>query len=405
MAFRTLKDIDMSHKRVLVRVDFNVPLDAKGRVADDTRIRAALPTINYLRSKKSIVILMTHLGRPEKVEDRFRLDAVAVRLSRLLKARVHKFDDVVGSDVEDAVGELSWGEVCLLENLRFYPEEERDDECFASELASLADIYVNDAFSVSHRAHASVHAITKLLPSVAGFQMQHEIETFDRVLHRPKRPFIAIMGGAKVSDKIEVLENLLAKVDALLIGGAMMFTFLKATGLEVGKSKVEPDKYALARRLLKKSHRKLILPIDCVVASSPNTRGSVVDATAIPKNVMGLDIGPKTVEVYRQILAEANTIVWNGPVGMFELARFAKGTNELAKAIAKLKAVKIVGGGDTIDAINKLDLASRFTHVSTGGGASLDFLAGKTLPGIRALEENVPRIKKAQLIRRFIPHP
>lgn len=403
MVFRTLKDIDVSHKRVLLRVDFNVPLDAKGRVVDDTRILAALPTINYLRSKRAIVILMTHLGRPEKVEDRFRLDAIAKRLSKLLKTPVYKFDDVVGNDIENAVGELSWGEVCMLENLRFYPEEEKDDECFASELASLADIYVNDAFSVSHRAHASVHAVTKLLPSVAGFQLQHEVETFDRILHHPKRPFIAVLGGAKVGDKIEVIENLLTKVDALLIGGAMMFTFLKATGIEVGKSKVEPDKIALAKRLLKKSRRKLILPVDCVVASSPASAGKIVDVSAIPKGTMGLDIGPKTIGIFEEILKEAKTIVWNGPVGMFEKPRFAKGTNELAKAIAKLNAVKVVGGGDTVDAINKLKLTQKFTHVSTGGGASLEILAGKTLPGIRALEENVPRIRQDQLIRRSMP--
>lgn len=390
MAFRTLKDINVTHKRVLVRVDFNVPLDAKGNVADDTRIRAAIPTIQYLVKKKAIVILITHLGRPEGIDDKLRTDVLAKRLSLLLKQPVYKYDDVI-DDIEEAMNELVYGDVCVLENLRFYPEEEQNDDKFAMSLSEIADIYVNDAFSVSHRAHASVHAITKYLPSVAGFQLQKEIETMDRALHNPKRPYIAIMGGAKVSDKIEVIEALLHKVDALLIGGAMMFTFLKATGASVGKSKCEPDKVPLAKKLLKKARGKLILPTDCVVASSPKSAGKVVDVRAIPKNMMGLDLGPESLAIYQAMLADAKTVIWNGPVGLFEVKKFAKGTFELAKTISKLKATTIVGGGDTIDAINQLKLAKKFTHLSTGGGASLDFFAGKVLPGIKALEENYLR--------------
>jgi phosphoglycerate kinase len=388
MAFRTLKDINVTHKKVLVRVDFNVPIDKKGNIADDTRIRAALPTIQYLLKKKAIVILMTHFGRPEGVDDKFRTDILGLRLSKLLKQPVYKLDDVIDGEVEEYTDELVYGEVCLLENLRFYKEEEANDDRFAMSLAELADVYVNDAFSVSHRAHASVHAITKHLPSVAGFQLQHEIETMDKALHNPKRPYIAIMGGAKVSDKIEAIEHLLKKVDALLIGGAMMFTFLKATGVSVGKSRYESDKVPLAKKLLKKAHGKLMLPTDCVVASSPSGTPKTVDVRKIPATQMGLDIGPESLAIYESILSSAKTIVWNGPVGLFEVAKFAKGTNGLAKSIAKLNAVTIVGGGDTIDAINKLKLGKKFTHLSTGGGASLDFFAGKTLPGIAALEEN-----------------
>jgi len=391
MAFRTLKDINVRHKKVLVRVDFNVPIDSRGRIADDTRIRAAIPTIEYLLRKQAIVILMTHFGRPKGVEDKFRTDILAQRLAELLKRPVYKYDDVIGADVEDSINVLVYGEVCLLENLRFYPEEEKNDEGFAMALSELADVYVNDAFSVSHRAHASVHAITKYLPSAAGFQLQKGIETMDRALHNPKRPYLAVMGGAKVSDKIEVIENLLKKVDALLIGGAMMFTFLKATGASIGRSLYEPDKVALAGKLLRKARGKIVLPVDCVAAKSPKSPAKVVDVRKIPSGRMGLDIGPETQAIYAQMLSGAKTVVWNGPVGLFEVPKFAKGTFALAKTIAKLDATTIVGGGDTIDAINKRGLGKKFTHLSTGGGASLDFFAGKTLPAIKALEENYAR--------------
>lgn len=390
MAFRTLKDINVSHKKVLVRVDFNVPLNSKG-VEDNTRIRAALPTIRYLRRNKAIVILMTHLGRPKGVDDRLRLDSVAKELSRLLKVKIHKVDDVIGEEAEQEISELRPGEVCLLENLRFHIEEEKDDKDFARSLADFADIYVNDAFAVSHRAHASVHAITKYLPSVAGFQLQKEIEMMDKILHDPKRPYVAVMGGAKVSDKIEVIEKLLKKVDALLIGGAMMFTFLKATGLSVGKSRFEKDKVSIAKKLMKKTKGKIMLPTDCLVSTSPDGKPQLSDVRRIPSMMMGLDIGRETVTIYSEILREAKTIVWNGPLGMFEVKKFANGTNEIARIIAKNRGKSVIGGGDTIDAINKLKLGKRFTHVSTGGGASLDFIAGKVLPGIKALEENFKR--------------
>jgi len=365
-----------------------VPLE-NGKIADNTRIKSAIPTIRYLRRKKAIIILMTHLGRPKGVDERLRLDSVATELSKLLKVKIHKVDDVIGEEAEQEISELRPGEVCLLENLRFHIEEEKDDKDFARSLAEFADIYVNDAFAVSHRAHASVHAITKYLPSVAGFQLQKEVETMDKILHNPKRPYVAVMGGAKVSDKIEVIEKLLKKVDTLLIGGAMMFTFLKANGLSVGKSRFEQDKVNVAKKLMKKG--KIMLPVDCLVATSPDGKPQLSDARRIPSMMMGLDIGRETVAIYGEILREAKTIVWNGPLGMFEIRKFANGTNEIARIIAKNRAKSVIGGGDTIEAINKLKLGKRFTHVSTGGGASLDFIAGKTLPGIKALEENFRR--------------
>ncbi len=394
--FRTIKDLHLKHKKVLVRVDFNVPQKANGAIADDTRIKAALPTINYLRKQKCIVILMTHLGRPNGVDETLRLDSIAKHLSKLLNHHVTKCDDVIGSEVEEKVHSLKEGDVCLLENLRFYPEEEQNDDKFAHALADLAQIYINDAFSVSHRSHASVDAITHYLPSAAGFQLQKEIETIDKLLHNPKHPFIAIMGGVKVSDKIEVIRHLLKKVDAILIGGAMMYTFFKALGLETGTSKVEVDKLVIARQLLKQAHGKLILPLDCVIAKTPDDKGTVTHVTHLAKDVMGLDIGPDTVAIYQEILKNAKTVLWNGPMGMFEKKQFAKGTMALAETISKSKAVSIIGGGDTADAVKGF----KFTHVSTGGGASLDFFAGKTLPGIKALEENVHCVKH----RRFPSH-
>ncbi|MBI4150622.1 phosphoglycerate kinase [Candidatus Woesearchaeota archaeon] len=383
--FRTIKDLHLKHKKVLVRVDFNVPLKPNGSVADDTRIKAAIPTINYLRKQKCVVILMTHLGRPNGVCDGLRLDHIAKHLGRLLNHHVTKCDDVIGPEVEEKIHALKEGDVCLLENLRFYAEEEQNDDKFAHALADLADAYINDAFSVSHRSHASVEAITHYLPSAAGFQLQQEIETMDRLLHHPKHPYIAVMGGAKVSDKIEVIRNLLKKVDAILIGGAMMFTFFRASGLKTGTSKVELEKVNVAKQLLSQTKRKLILPVDCVVAKSPDDEGTVVHANEFATNEMGLDIGPETVAIYQEILKNAKTVLWNGPVGMFEKKQFAKGTQALAATISQSKAVSIIGGGDTADAIRPF----KFTYVSTGGGASLDFFAGKTLPGIKALEDNV----------------
>ncbi len=383
---RSLKEVDVSGKRVLVRVGFDVPLK-NGRVADDKRIRASLPTIEFLRKRKAKVILISHLGRPEgNVIDQLRLEPVAKRLSELLKYPVHYEPDCVGAEVEDRVRGLHEGDVLLLENLRFYPEEEKDNNLFAQKLAALADIYVNDAFSVSHRAHASVHAITKFLPSYAGFLLQKEVAMLSTLLKSPKRPFLAVMGGAKVSDKIGVIESLLKKVDAVLVGGAMMFTFLKALGYEIGKSRYEQDKLALARALLKKGRKKIILPTDVVVAISQKSRAKVVPVAKIPKNMMGLDTGPETRSIYAEMIREARTIFWNGPMGMFEIHAFAKGTNTIAKAMAACRGVTVVGGGDSVAAIERLKLEKKYTHVSTGGGASLEFLEGKQLPGIKALD-------------------
>ncbi len=383
---RSLKGVDVSGRRVLVRVGFDVPLK-NGRVADDTRLQTALPTIEFLRKRKAKIVLISHLGRPEgKVIDALRLEPIAERLSELLKFPVHYEPDCIGAEVEDRVRGLHEGDILLLENLRFYPEEEKDDALFAQKLASFADVYVNDAFSVSHRAHASVHAITKFLPSYAGFLLQKEVAMLSSLLKSPKRPFLAVMGGAKVSDKIGVIGNLLKKVDAVLIGGAMMFTFFKALGYEIGKSRYEPGKLALARQLLKKGRKKIVLPIDVVVAASPKSRAKVVPVAKIPKNMMGLDIGPETQSIYAEMIREAKTVFWNGPMGMFEIKAFAKGTNAIAKAMASCKGITVVGGGDSVAAIERLKLEKKYAHVSTGGGASLEFLEGKELPGIKALD-------------------
>jgi phosphoglycerate kinase len=384
---RSVKEADVKGKRVLVRVDFNVPLK-NGKVADDKRIRAALPTIEFLRKRKAKVILMSHLGRPDgKVVDDLRLAPVASHLSKILKCPVHSMLDCIGAEVEDAVYGLHEGDVMLLDNLRFYPEEEKNDANFAQKLAALGEVYVNDAFGVSHRAHASVHAITKFLPSYAGFLLQKEVDALSGLLKNPKRPFVAVMGGAKVSDKIGVIENLLKKVDAVLVGGAMMFTFYKALGYEIGKSKFEADKVVLAKKLLKKGRKKIVLPVDVVVASSTESKDcKVFPANKLSKNVMGLDIGPETRQVYSEMIREAKTVFWNGPMGLFENKSFAKGTFDIAKAMAKSRGVTVVGGGDSVAAIEKLKLEKKFTHVSTGGGASLEFLEGKKLPGIEVLD-------------------
>ncbi len=383
---RSVKEAKVAGKRVLVRVGFDVPLK-DGRVVDDRRIRASLPTIEFLRRKKAIVILLSHLGRPDgKVNDKLRLAPVAERLSKLLKYPVHYQPDCIGEEVEDNIRGLHEGDVMLLENVRFYAEEEKDGRLFAQKLAALADIYVNDAFSVSHRAHASVHAIAEFLPGYAGFLLQQEIKMLTDLLKKPGRPFIAIMGGAKVGDKIGVIENLLKKVDAVLVGGAMMFTFYKALGYEVGKSRFEKDRIRLAKFLLKKGRKKLILPVDVVVALSPKSKGRAVSCRNIPKNMMGLDIGPETRRIYASIVQKAKTAFWNGPMGMFESRQFARGTEEIAKALAKCKGVTVIGGGDSVAAVEKLRLEKKYSHVSTGGGASLEFLEGKKLPGIEALD-------------------
>src|SRR5574342_746777 len=381
---RSGKEADVAGKRVLVRVGFDVPLK-NGKVADDKRLKASLPTINFLRSKKAKVVLISHLGRPNgQVIDELRLAPVAKALSKLLKYPVMYEPDCIGSDVEEKVREMHDGDVLLLENLRFYPEEEANDKGFAQKLAAAADIYVNDAFSVSHRAHASVSAIAEFLPSYAGLSLENEVKMLSSLLKNPKRPFIAIMGGAKVSDKIGVIESLLSKVDSILVGGAMMFTFYKTLGYEVGKSKCESDKVALAKVLLKKGKKKIVLPIDVVLDSK-----KVASVRKIPKSAAGLDIGPETQAIYAEIIRESKTVFWNGPMGMFEKKPFDKGTVSIAKAMAKCKGVTVVGGGDSVAAIEKAKLSNKFTFVSTGGGASLEFLEGKKLPGLTALDENI----------------
>ncbi len=387
----TIRDIDLKGKRVLTRVDFNVPL-ADGRVADDTRIRAALPTVNYMRERGAKVILVTHLGRPKGVTESLRLDPVALRLGEL-GVPVKKLNDCIGEEVKKAVAEMKEGDVILLENIRFYPEEEKNDPKFAQELASLADIYVNDAFGTAHRAHASTEGVARLLPAVAGFLMEKEIKFFSKVLESPERPFVAVLGGAKVSDKIGVIKNLLEKVDMLLIGGGMAYPFLKALGYEVGQSICEVDKISLAKELLNLAKEKkveLLLPVDVVIADrfAPDANTRVVPVSQIPSDWQGLDIGPQTRELFAQKVAQAKTIVWNGPLGVFEMPAFSEGTRAVGTAIANANALKVVGGGETAEAVEKFGLADKMTHVSTGGGASLEFLEGKVLPGVAALDDS-----------------
>lgn len=388
----TVKDIDCAQKRVLVRVDFNVPLD-NGEVADDTRIRAALPTIRYLIEQGAKVILVSHLGRPKgKVNEALRLNPVARRLSELLDKPVKKVDDCIGPEVEEAVNGLKPGEVLLLENIRFYPEEEKNDPEFARKLAALADIYVNDAFGAAHRAHASTEGVAHYLPAVAGFLMQKEIEIMGKALADPERPFVAILGGAKVSDKIGVIRNLLSKVDTLLLGGGMANTFLKAKGYSMGRSLVEDDKVPLASELMEEARKRnvrLLLPVDLVVAQdlSAEAPHKVVRAEEVPEGWMAVDIGPETRQAFAQALEGARTVVWNGPMGVFEVDPFAAGTEAVARAVAGVKGTTIVGGGDSVAAVEKVGVADRITHISTGGGASLEFLEGRELPGVVALKD------------------
>lgn len=386
---KTLRDMELAGKSVIVRVDFNVPLDDAGNVTEDERIVAALPTINYLLEKNCKVILMSHLGRPKgKVVEGMRMDGVAEHLHELLGKEVIKLDDCVGNGVAAKVKSAGSGSVILLDNLRFHPEEEANDASFAKQLASLADIYVNDAFGASHRAHASVVAITEFLPSCAGMLMSKELEALGGLLESPEKPFIAILGGAKVSDKVQLIENLSKKVDKLLIGGAMMFTFLKAQGKGIGNSKVEADFAEKAAELMKGG--KIVLPVDAVAADKfdASAASRVVDAGSIPDGWMGLDIGPKSVELFGREIGAAKTIVWNGPMGVFEFDNFASGTNAIAKKVAVSGATTIIGGGDTLAAAEKAGVAGMFTHTSTGGGAMLEFLEGKKLPAVAALEKS-----------------
>lgn len=391
---KSVKDIQIKDKKIIMRVDFNVPLDKKtNAITDDTRIKAALPTIEYiLKHDPKKLILMTHLGRPDgKVKEELRLDPVAKRLQELLKVPVKKLNDCIGDEVVKEI-KGSKEKVILLENLRFYAQEEANDPGFAKQLASLADVYVNDAFGTAHRAHASTEGIVHDLPAVSGFLLDKEIEYLGKTIQNPQKPFCVILGGAKVSDKIGVIENLLKKADSFVIGGGMAYTFLKAQGINIGLSKLEKDKIDLAKATLKQAQElkiKFALPIDHLVVDNIEApkRIEITKDQSIPDGMIAVDIGPKTIELFKSVLKDAKTVCWNGPLGIFENDRYAKGTKEIAHFITTTKAKTIIGGGDTASAIAKFGLEDKMTHISTGGGASLEFMEGKTLPGIAALQD------------------
>ncbi len=391
MQKKSVRDIEIGGKRVLMRADFNVTLE-EGRITDDSRIRAAVPTIRYLQEQGAKVVLCSHLGRPGgKVVEDMRLTPVLNRLSELLEMEVRSTDDCVGPDIEAAVNDLNPGDVLLLENLRFHPEEEANDPEFAKALASLADVFVSDGFGVAHRAHASTEGVTRHLPSVAGFLMEKEIDVLGSLLESPQEPLVVVLGGAKVTDKIGVIENFLDKVNTLLIGGGMAATFLKAAGLDVGGSQVEDDRLDFVREAVARATEKgvdFIIPVDVVVADSFSANAAIrtVDVGNVPDGWLILDIGHKTLDTFKREVARGRTILWNGPMGVFEFPSFATGTRELAAALASLDdAVTVVGGGSTAEVVDTLGLSDRLTHVSTGGGASLEFLEGRTLPGVAAL--------------------
>lgn len=393
MAKKTIRDIDLHGKRALVRVDFNVPLDDKRTITDDTRIRAAVPTIQYLLDQGASVILMSHLGRPKKgPADDLRLDPVAARLKQLLGHEVQKINETTGPEAEAAAAALKPGDVLLLENTRFDPREEKNDPTMAEELARLGDVYVNDAFGAAHRAHASTEGVARHLPAVAGFLLEKELSALGGALENPERPFVTIIGGAKISDKIGVIENLLGKVDELLIGGGMANTFLVAQGYEVGDSLVEADSVETARSLIEQARNRgahLRLPTDAIVADAfdANANHKQVKVDAVASGWRILDIGPETVKAYTDVIKQAKTVIWNGPMGVFEMAPFAEGTRAVAQALADSGAQTIIGGGDSVAAVEQMDLADRMTHISTGGGASLELLEGKQLPGVAALQD------------------
>ena len=386
---RSVRDLDVRDKRVLVRVDFNVPVK-DGEVTDDTRIRRALPTIRYLLEDGARPILISHLGRPKGEPDpKYAMDPVAARLQELLGEPVKKLDAAVGPEVEEALEDWDGRGVVLLENSRFYPGETSNDPEFADQLAALADLYVNDAFGAAHRAHATTVGVAERLPAAAGLLMEEEIDYLDKVLKDPERPFVAILGGAKVSDKLGVIESLLGTADSLLIGGAMCFTFFKAQGYEIGNSLVEDDYLEEAKRLMEEAGDRLVLPVDVVVAEAmeEDAESETVPVDGIPAGKMGLDIGPRTVDLFSEHISGASTIFWNGPMGVFEIDAFAKGTEGVARAVAESGATSVVGGGDSVAAVNKLGLEDRMSHISTGGGASLEYVEGKELPGIAVLPD------------------
>lgn len=398
MAKKTVKDIDVKGKKVFMRADFNVPLE-DGKITDDKRIRAAMPTINYLLERDVKLILASHLGRPKgEVKPEYSLKPVAGRLSEILGKEVKMAPDCIGPEVEEMAAKLEGGDVMLLENLRFHAGEKGNDPEFSKKLASLAEVYVNDAFGTAHRAHASMEGITHYLsPCVGGFLIEKELQYLGKALKKPEHPFLAILGGAKVGDKVPVIRSLMQKVDELIIGGAMMFTFYKAQGLDIGDSYFDEEAFETAKDLLKESQNapaNLVLPQDCLVADrfnkdkyDPETKTKTVDKDQIPEGWYGMDIGPKTIDEFKKKINQAKTVVWNGPMGVFEQEPFAKGTKEVAKALAESDAETIIGGGDSAAALSKFGLDDEMTHVSTGGGASLEFLEGKTLPGIAALDD------------------
>jgi phosphoglycerate kinase len=390
---KTVKDVEVKGKRVFCRVDFNVPMQ-DGAVTDDTRIRAALPTIQYLMDQGAKVILASHLGRPKgKVNEEMRLTPVAARLSELLGKDVKKADEAYGESVQTQIASMSEGEVLLLENVRFYPGEEKNDPELAQEFAKLADVYVNDAFGAAHRAHASTEGIAHHLPAVSGFLMEKELEVLGKALLNPERPFTAIIGGAKVKDKIGVIDNLLEKVDNLIIGGGLAYTFVKANGHEIGKSLLEEDKIDLAKSFMEKAKAKGVnfyMPVDAIVAEefSPTANHKTVDIDAIPSEWQSLDIGPKTAELYKEVIQKSKLVIWNGPMGVFEFEAFANGTKAVAEALADANdTYSVIGGGDSAAAVEKFNLADQMSHISTGGGASLEFMEGKELPGVVALND------------------
>lgn len=389
---KSIKDLEVKGKKVLLRLDLNVPLNkTTGEISDDTRIMESLSTINYLCENGAKLIICSHLGRPEGVDKKYSLKVVADKLGMILKNKVTFAEDTVGKDAKAKVKAMEEGEIVLLENLRFDEREEANDEKFCKELAALADIYVNDAFGTAHRKHASTYGVAKLLPNAVGFLMSKEIKVINQILEAPQKPFVAILGGAKIKDKIPVIENLIGKADTILVGGGMAYTFQKALGGNVGKSLVDEEKIELAKELIekaKKNNVEFVLPVDTMCATEfADTKAKKFPATAIPDDFMGMDIGPKTVKIFKKYIKNAGTIVWNGPLGVFEFKNFAKGTNKVAKAIGKTKAFSFIGGGDSASAIIKSGYAKEVSHISTGGGASLSMLEGKVLPGVDIIEE------------------